>query len=183
VTVTAPNETPKKIDLPTAIFVGVLLVGAALMGWQEATSGILEEGSAAPPFTLERPNGPPIELASLKGKVVVVNFWATWCPPCREELPYLVKTVQEYEPKGVTLVAISNDDRPGQREAVRRFLNAFPQLAPYAALGEPDVGQRYQVQALPSVYVIDRDGHVSSSFQGQATERQLRRWIDAALEN
>ena len=175
------NEQPKKVDLPTVIFVGALLIGAVLMGWQQATGGILEEDSVAPPFKLEKMDGSQVELASLKGQVVVVNFWATWCPPCREEIPYLVATVKEYEPKGVTLVAISNDDRAGQREAVQNFLSRYPPLTQYAALGVPEVGHSYKVEALPSVYVIDREGHVSASFQGQATERQLRRWIDAAL--
>ena len=175
---------PQKTDRTTLVFVAVLLVGAVLMGWQEAVGQpVLPEHSVAPPFRVERLDAPPLELASLKGKVVVVNFWATWCNPCRDELPYLVSTVQEYEPKGVTLVAISNDDRPGQREAVRHFLEEFPALTPYAALGEPELGAAYQVQALPSVYVIDREGHVSASFRGQATESQLRRWIDAALEH
>ena len=176
------DGAPQKTDRTTMLFVAVLLVGAVVMGWQEVQSqGVLPEHSVAPPFTVERMEGPPLELASLKGKVVVVNFWATWCPPCREELPYLVSTVKEYEPKGVTLVAISNDQRAGQREIVSHFLAGFPALTPYAALGQPEIGAAYQVEALPSVYVIDREGHVSASFRGQATESQLRRWIDAAL--
>lgn len=178
------SEPAKKMDVTTMFFIGLLLLGAVVLGWQEVMDvDVLPKHSIAPPFTVERIDAPPLALASLQGKVVVVNFWATWCPPCREELPYLISTVKEYEPKGVTLVAISNDDRPGQREAVKAFLTQFPELTPYAALGVPDVGERYQVKALPSVYVIDRYGHVSASFQGQATESQLRRWIDGALEH
>lgn len=173
----------KKVDIPTVLFVSTLLIGAVLMGWQEVVGGdVLPRHSVAPPFELEKMDGTTVSLASLRGKVVVVNFWATWCPPCRDEIPYLVATVKEYEPKGVTLVAISRDDRPGQREVVEKFLRTYPALTPYAALGVPEVGELYQVMALPSVYVIDREGHVSASFQGQATEGQLRRWIDAALK-
>ena len=80
----------------------------------------------------------------------------------------LIKTVKNYEAQGVTLVAISNDDRPGQREAVKSFLGAFPELTPYAALGEPSIGASFDVKALPSVYVIDRDGHMSASFQAKS---------------
>ena len=161
---------------------GLLLIGAVVMGWQEVVEqDVLPRHSIAPPFTVERLTGPPLELASLQGKVVVVNFWATWCPPCREELPYLISTVKDYEAKGVTLVAISKDDRPGQREVVQEFIRSFPQLAPYAALGEPGIEARYQFKAIPSVFIIDRHGHVSASFQGQASQSQLRRWIDAAL--
>jgi peroxiredoxin len=177
------NDAPrKKIDVTTLFFVGLLLLGAVMMGWQELEGGVLPKDSVAPPFTVERLNAPPLELASLKGKVVVVNFWATWCQYCTKEMPYLIKLVKEREQKGVELVAISNDDRPGQREAVEGFLQRYPELKPYAALGVPNIGHDYRVQALPSTYVIDRHGHVSASFQGQASESQLRRWIDAALE-
>ena len=175
------SEPAKKMDLTTSIIVGSLLLGAVLLGWQEVLEqDVLPKNSVAPPFTVERLDAPPLELASLKGKVVVVNFWATWCPPCREELPYLISTVKEYEPKGVTLVAISKDDRPGQRQAVQQFLESFPQLSPYAALGEPGIEARYHFKAIPSVFIIDRHGHISASFQGQASQSQLRRWIDAA---
>ena len=139
------EEVPKKTDKITWFFVALLLSGAILMGWQEVLEpDVLPKHSVAPLFTVSRIDQPPLSLASLKGQVVVVNFWATWCPPCREELPYLVSTAKEYEPKGVALVAISNDDRPGQREAVRNYLEGFPALQPYAALVEPEIGASYR---------------------------------------
>jgi thiol-disulfide isomerase/thioredoxin len=177
------TQPGQKTDRTTLFFVALLLVGAVLMGWQEVVNqDVLPPHSVAPPFHAERIDSPAIDLASLKGKVVVVNFWATWCPPCREELPYLISTVKEFEPKGVVLVAMNRDDRPGQREVVTSFLATFPQLYPYTALGSPEDAERYQVKALPSVYVIDREGKLSASFQGQASESQLRRWIQAALD-
>lgn len=177
------SDEPKKTDRVTWVFVAVLLVGAVVMGWQEVNAGILPEGSVAPALTVERLEGGSVSLEALRGKVVVVNFWATWCSPCRDEMPYLLSTVKELEPQGVTLIAVSNDDVSGQREAVTRFVRAFPELQPYAALGRPDVGHAWQVRALPSVYVIDRDGHVVASHQGQATESQLRRWLGEALKH
>lgn len=162
---------------------GLLLVGAVLLGWQEATEQqVLPAHSEAPGFIVERVDGSMLDLAALRGQVVVVNFWATWCPPCREELPYLISTVEAYRAQGVTLVAINNDDLDDQREAVTSFLGAFPELKPFAAFGRPEIGEDYQVRALPSVYVIDRHGHVSASYEGQASEAQLRRWIDGALK-
>lgn len=176
------SQPPQKTDRMTLFLVGLLLIGAVLMGWQEVLSqDVLPAHSVAPPFTVQRLGAPPLELASLRGKVVVVNFWATWCGPCREELPYLISTVKEFEDKGVTLVAINTDDVMGQREAVTEFLARFPQLSPYAALGRPELGSAYEVKAVPSVYIIDREGHLSASFRGQATESQLRKWIEAAL--
>jgi len=175
------SEATQKTDRVTWAFVGLLLVGAVVMGWQEVHSEILPGDSLAPAFEVERLSGGRVSLASLQGKVVVVNFWATWCPPCREEMPYLVQTVKDFERQGVTLVAISNDELDGQREVVSSFVAAMPALRPYAALGRPDVGFAYQVKALPSVYIIDREGRLVASHQGQASETQLRGWLEEAL--
>jgi thiol-disulfide isomerase/thioredoxin len=173
---------PKKTDRMTWVFVAALLVGAVMLGWQDAGGDLIPEGTTAPLFIVERLAGPPVELSALKGKVVVVNFWATWCPPCREEMPYLLQIVKDYEAKGVTLVAISNDDLAGQREAVANFVKGHPGLEKYAALGRPEIGFAYQVKALPSVFIVDREGRIRASHQGQASERQLRRWIEEAVE-
>jgi thiol-disulfide isomerase/thioredoxin len=178
------NEPKKKTDKVSLIFVAALLLGAVLMGWQEVLGqDVLPPHTPAPLFTAERLEGPPLALSSLKGKVVVVNFWATWCAPCREELPYLISTVQDYEAQGVTLVAMNTDEVGSQREVLERFLQGFPQLTPYVALSRPDVGAAYEVMAVPSVYIIDREGLLSASFRGQATKSQLKRWIEAALHH
>ena len=178
-----PDETKKGPDAVTVLFIGALLVGAIALGVQQARGyPIVEEGTAMPDFTLEREAGGVVTLSQLKGKVVVVNFWATWCPPCREEVPYLVKTVEEFAPKGVELVAISNDNLESQRQAVSGFLKRFPQLQPYVAYGQPEIGHAWRVRALPSLFVLDREGHVVASQQGQASERQLRGWLEDALD-
>jgi thiol-disulfide isomerase/thioredoxin len=163
--------------------VALLFVGAVLLGWQEVMEGkLLKRGSPAPDFTVKTLAGAPVTLSALKGKVVLVDFWATWCGPCREEMPYLVSTVQSYAAQGVTLVAVSNDDLDEQAAAVEAFTGQLPGLRPYAAYGTPELGATYLVRALPTLYVIDRQGNVSQTQTGQASERQLRRWIDAALE-
>ncbi len=171
-----------KTDRLTLFIVGLLLLGTIFMGWQEVQDGRkLPVGSEAPDFTVETPAGGPLQLSSLRGKVVLVDFWATWCPPCREEMPYLVKAVKAREAQGVTLVALSNDDLDGQKEVVGSFLKAFPELTPYAAFGTPEVSERYLVRALPTLYVLDRQGRVVAVQQGQATEAQIVRWIEDAL--
>ena len=171
-----------KTDRLTAFIVGLLLLGTIFMGWQEVQDGRkLPLGSEAPDFTVQRPDGSSVQLSSLRGKVVVVDFWATWCPPCREEMPYLVKAVQEHEGQGVTMLALSNDDLDDQAEVVGSFLKAFPELSPYAAFGTPAVSASYLVRALPTMYVLDRQGRVVAAWQGQATEAQIREWLSQAL--
>ncbi|MGV3622784.1 MAG: TlpA family protein disulfide reductase [Archangium sp.] len=172
----------KPVDKVTLAFIVLLLGGAAMLGWQQVNgAAIMEEGTPAPDFQVKRLRGEVVSLGELRGKVVVVNFWATWCPPCREEVPYLVSTVQEFEKDGVTLFAISNDNLLTQREMVEVFLQRYPQLAPYAALGRPEIGAAWRVKALPSLFVLDRQGKVVASHQGQATEGQLRRWVKEAI--
>jgi cytochrome c biogenesis protein CcmG, thiol:disulfide interchange protein DsbE len=175
------DETKPKVDRVTVVFATVLLAGAALLGWQEVRGGIVPEGSLAPPLVAETLEGGSLSLASLQGKVVVVNFWATWCPPCREEIPSLLRTVKALEAEGVVLVAVNTDDVPGQKDVVRRFVRQFPQLGPSVVLGRPELGAAYHVRALPSVFIIDRTGRVVSSHQGQATEAQLEGWLAEAL--
>jgi peroxiredoxin len=163
--------------------VGALLVGALVLGWQEALeSKLLRPGTAAPDFTVQTFEGGAVQLSALKGKVVLIDFWATWCPPCREEMPYLLSTVKEFEKDGVTLVAISNDDLGAQREAIAAFARGLPALQPYAALGTPQVGALYLVHSLPTLYVVDRRGTIVTAQAGQVPEWQLKRWVKRALE-
>lgn len=171
-----------KTDRLTVFLVGLLLAGAVLMGWQEvADEALLEAKSRAPAFSVEKYEGGRVSLSDLEGKVVLIDFWATWCLPCREEMPMLVRVAKEYEDRGVRLVAISNDDLDQQKEAVAEFVARQPQLAPYAAFGTPGVGQQYLVKVLPTMYVVDRRGAIVGAETGQLSEGQLRRWIDRAL--
>lgn len=177
------NEPKRKPDRVSMFFVVALLLGAVLMGWQEVLGqDVIPPQTPAPAFAVERLEGPSVSLASLQGKVVVVNFWATWCRYCLEEMPYLISTVQAYEAKGVTLLAMNTDDVDGQRAKVAQFHERFPQIVPYSVLSRPEIGEAYEVKALPSVYVINRKGEISASLRGQATESQLKRWIERALE-
>lgn len=176
------EPTRPKTDRITWLFVAALLLGAVVMGWQEVTAEILPTGSAAPPFVVERPVGEPLALTSLQGRVVVINFWATWCPPCRDEMPYLLSVVKEHEAQGVSLIAVNNDDLDEQKQAVAAFVKQFPELERWVGYGRPEIGMVYKVEALPSVFVVDRKGRLVASHQGQASESQLRRWIEKALE-
>lgn len=94
----------------------------------------------------------------------------------------LVKVAKEFEERGVAFLAIDADDLDEQREAVGAFVARLPELAPYAVYGTPQVGHAYQVKGLPTLYVLDRRGAVVAGETGQVSERQLKRWIDDALD-
>lgn len=139
-------------------------------------------GQPVPDFTLPRLGGGTVTLSQLRGKVVVIDFWATWCPPCRAEMPWLVPMALRLEPKGVVFVAISEDDPPGQVPLVNQFAAQVPGLERFAVLGDPEVEARYGVDSLPSLFIVDRQGRLVTSAVGAASEQQVVSFIEKLAE-
>ncbi|MCC6334378.1 MAG: TlpA family protein disulfide reductase [Myxococcales bacterium] len=161
--------------------VGGLVVALALTtAWTVANrpASSAPARPAAPDFTLPRLAGGTVRLADLRGKVVVIDFWATWCPPCRAELPWLVRMAQRLELKGVVLVAISEDDPPGQVPLVTEFARQVPGLERFAVLGDPELEARYGVTSLPTLFIVDREGRLVTSFVGAADEARVSAFVE-----
>jgi thiol-disulfide isomerase/thioredoxin len=144
----------------------------------------LGEGRPAPQFDLEKYGGGRVSLADQRGKVVMLDFWATWCGPCKEEMPALVKLARQYEPRGLVFVAANHDENPRTRKAeVGVFIaQTDPALASYVAFATEETAGAYGVVALPTLYFIDRDGRLLESHRGTLDEPQLRRRLEAALK-
>jgi thiol-disulfide isomerase/thioredoxin len=181
--------TPFEIDRPqrkvsniiSGALVVALLVGAVLMGFLE-TETEMNDGIPAPPFKFERFTGGQITSAEVKGKVVMLDFWATWCPPCVKEMPMLVRVAKEYEAKGVVFVAASQDDSDHAADVVGEFISHdVPGLKPFAVYSDAAVSAMFKVRALPTLYVIDRQGKIIGSQTGEVSERKVRSWLDKAL--
>jgi thiol-disulfide isomerase/thioredoxin len=115
----------------------------------------LDTGDAAPALKGTTLDGKPFELAALKGKVVVVNLWATWCGPCREEMPSLDAFAGQYAARGVVVVGLDEDD-PKDADEVRKVMAAFHYPALMAANAATD--DFHQPRVLPMTYVIDARG-------------------------
>lgn len=135
-------------------------------------------GTAAPDFTLDLLNGSTLSLADLRGEVVVLNFWATWCVPCEEELADFQAVWDEYEEQGVTFIGISfEDDAPEAQAMASRFGITYP-------LGT-DTGDRistaYGVTGVPETFVLDADGRVAYIHVGPANAEELRAELDSIL--
>ena len=132
----------------------------------------------APGFDLTDLNGRPLRLSSFRGKVILLNFWATWCAPCRAELPVFAKWQQQYEGQELQVIGISMDDTagPARRQAELLRLN-YP-----VAMGDEQLAARYGgVLGLPLTFLIDRDGVVRACFQGDSDLKEMERRAKALL--
>lgn len=118
----------------------------------------------APQFELRDLNGRPVRLSDYQGKVVLINFWATWCPPCRAEMPDLVRLQREYGKQGLQIIGITYP--PEQKAQVRRFANGLKVNYPIV-LGTRELKTRFSSdETLPLTVVINRDGNVIDIISG-----------------
>jgi thiol-disulfide isomerase/thioredoxin len=143
----------------------------------------MNAGEMANDFRMRRmTGGPEIVLSQLRGKVVMLDFWATWCHPCVEELPILTRLAKEYESRGLVFVAANRDDPATANQAVQSFAKqSVPDLPPYVAFASDLTSDRYALRVLPTLYLIGPRGEILQSHLGLATEAQLRNWIEKAL--
>lgn len=173
---------------PRQRFVAFALVGllglAAGLGvawWRHAERGATP--SAAPLFQASFPDvmGQEQALAQWKGRLLVVNFWATWCPPCVKEMPDLQAVSQEYRERGVTVVGLAIDN--AKAVAVFREQHGITLPLLVAGAGGSELGRLLgnQAGALPYTILIDRKGRIVQSRMGQVDAAQLRLWLDAQL--
>lgn len=161
--------------LPDSLFVFTPPPGAKLVdqfgmpGMSQPPSPLI--GKPAPSFTLTDLAGKRQSLASLKGKVVLLDFWATWCGPCRMEMPNIVKLHHELAPKGLAVVAVNVGESATQ---VRPFLKKNGYDLPVWLDASREVATKYGATGIPLLVVIDRKGVVSSHLIGVREETELR---------
>jgi len=175
------RHTWSKTLLAVVAFLGV--AGVAWLGVEEARRArLVADGTTAPVVEMQKYEGGTLSLEELKGKVVMLDFWATWCPPCQAEMPSLVKLAKEYEGEGLVFVAASRDDMPEAPLLVEDFVNRqLPELGPYVVYAPDAMAAAFQVSALPTLYFLDREGRVIDAQRGMLTEDELRRRIERAL--
>jgi peroxiredoxin len=141
---------------------GALAVGCAAFASPLATGAVATQ-SAAPDFTLRSMSGPNLRLAEQRGRVVMVNFWATWCGPCRQEMPQLDRLYQKYRSSGFVLLGVNVDDDARKAADVAAKLGVtFPVLLDT----DKAVSRLYDLSTMPSTVLIDRDGRVRYLHRG-----------------
>ncbi len=159
-------------SLATALSIAALALAASAAPVSNAT---------APDFTLRGADGRNVRLDELRGQVVLVNFWATWCGPCREEMPHLDTLYQKYHKSGFVLLGVNVDDDPKTALATAAKLNvSFPVLLDT----DKKVSKLYDLNTMPSTVVIDRDGKMRFLHRGYraGTESDYEQQIRGLLK-
>jgi peroxiredoxin len=140
-------------------------------------SSAIAPATAAPDFTLHAMGGPNLRLKEQRGRVVMVNFWATWCGPCRQEMPQLNRLYEKYKSSGFVLLGVNVDDDVAKAAELAAKLGVtFPVLLDT----EKTVSKLYDVSTMPSTMIIDRDGKVRYVHRGYLAgyednyEKQIR---------
>lgn len=158
---------------------GVVLLLALLLGlgWLARDRFLpVETGAPAPDFAARDLEGQPVSLAELRGNVVLLNVWATWCPPCIEEMPSMQRLYEQFGPQGLRVIAVSIDAAPGDRDAfgrpagdVQAFVDELGLTFDIWLDPSGQIQRVYRITGVPESYVIDRDGLIVRRVFG-ATE-------------
>lgn len=156
------------------IFIAAVVVGLAVVyflvagpGFREPELSATKESSAvalAPDFTLTDMQGEPVSLSQYRGKVVFLNFWASWCPPCKEEMPSMEALYQGLKEGDFVMLAVNVEENG--KLAVEQFLKEVPVNFPILLDSTQAVANLYKVRGLPHTFIIDREGNIVESVTG-----------------
>lgn len=175
---TATDARPRR-SVWLWVAAGLLMALLVLMAWglRARAGGPLEAG-LAPDFSLTTFGGETITLSDLRGQVVIINFWASWCPPCREEAAYLEATWRKYQDRGVVFVGVDYvDAEPNALAYIEEFDITYP--------NGPDVGQQiaraYRIKGVPETFYVDKSGQLRGVHIGPLFPPTLDNKIEELL--
>jgi peroxiredoxin len=168
----------------TGVLLGVVLVAGWVGGGNSGVSYVGGNTNAvlytaghrplAPDFSSTTLTGTPVHFSSYRGKVVVVNFWGSWCPPCRAEAPTLAVVAEQYQPAGVTFLGVDERDTTASAQAfARNFGITYPSLNDPSQEIALDFTAVVPLEGTPTTLVIDRTGHVAGAVFGTSTYPEL----------
>jgi thiol-disulfide isomerase/thioredoxin len=145
----------------------------------------LKNGDTPPDFTLTSLDGKDVTLSKLRGKKVVLNFWATWCPPCKAEMPHMQNYYEQYAKKdNVEIIAVNltqaerdvTDD--AKVDSVMTFRDSFNLTFPILLDSKNSAGQDYQILTIPTTYFIDSKGYIQRAIKGPMNAEMLKQYVD-----
>ncbi|MDN4526451.1 thiol-disulfide oxidoreductase ResA [Fictibacillus fluitans] len=136
-------------------------------------------GEPAPNFKLKNINDKTVELQQSKGKVTLVNFWGSWCEPCKREMPLLQSMYSKYHNRGFEILSVNSQE---SNLAVKNYAQKYHLSFPVLLDLENQAGRAYNVYKLPASFLIDSNGKVVEGFEGELNKKQLEGWILEGLK-
>jgi cytochrome c biogenesis protein CcmG, thiol:disulfide interchange protein DsbE len=154
------------------------IAAATLMSLVCGAANAMKVGDRAPDFVRADLAKKPVQLSEYRGKLVLLNFWATWCAPCREEMPAFSQWQREYGTRGLQIIGVSMDD---DADAVKQFLAEYP-VSYSIVMGDAKLAESFGgVLGLPLTFLIDQEGRVVARFQGQEDVSRIETAIKQRL--
>lgn len=173
-----PTSLRGFVVMGVALVAVILLVILLARGLSRSDAVLISRDTPAPNFTLSLFDGGQITLAELKGKPVFVNFWASWCPPCREEAPILEKVWRSYKDKGVVFIGVDIQDT---RADALAYIKEFDITYPNGPDPTGEISIDYGVSGVPESYFINRQGTIVRKYVGALNERLLTSLLEEIL--
>ena len=172
----------RKISCVALIAMAFVAVRMALAADDDDTMKL--EGKAAPNVKLDTLDGKSIDLSKMKGDVVLMDYWATWCPPCRASLPHLneIAKNEDYKSKGLKVFAINSRE---EKDKVQKFMDENKLSFTVPMDPEGSFGKDYLVRGIPTTVVVGRDGNIKKVFIGfgPGSEKEIAKAVEAALKD
>ncbi len=174
-----PPPKPRGLSLGSIVLLVGILAAIAVFGLQLSRRQQTQptEG-AAPHWAITTFDGQELALDDLRGQIIVVNFWASWCGPCRVEAPDLQRIHERYKDQGVVMVGITYTDTDSKS---LEFMEEFGLTYPNGPDRGNRISDRYNIQGVPETFVIDRDGKIAHFIYAPTNERQLSAMLDGLL--
>ena len=135
-------------------------------------------GMLAPDFTLKDPQGNQVSLSGFRGRPVMINFWATWCPPCRYEMPFMETVYRERAADGLVILAVSIDEDPNE---VPRFMKEFGITFPVVLDTDQSVATKYRIRPIPTSFFVDKDGVIRDMQIGAMDKKTILKKLSKVM--
>ncbi len=179
-----PESTPVRrsgLGLGSMVLMVGIVLAAVVFGVQLARQRQTQpESGAAPDFTLTTLQGETYTLSELRGKVVLINFWASWCGPCRVEAPVLERIWQQYKDRGVVVLGVAyTDTESGARDFIAEFNQTYPNGLDLGT----KISDKYHITGVPETYVVDQNGNIAWTRFATISEKEVTLLLDQLLAN
>jgi peroxiredoxin len=139
----------------------------------------INEQNIAPDFTLKTLDGQTVKLSDFRGKKVILNFWATWCPPCRAEIPDMQQFYAKHKTEGIEILAVNATETEKSTKNIKKFAETYGMTFPILLDEKSDVAHTFQAQTIPTSYIIDTHGVIQKRMIGPMSYEQMKQFLSS----